>query len=95
MIGLRALAILVAFAGPAMASEPTLVGNWARGDGKTRIRVERCGHDYCAFNTWIKLGTKGEQVGDKLLVKVSSSGPSFMKAEGFDPQRITTYSMRI
>jgi uncharacterized protein (DUF2147 family) len=92
---LRALAILAAFAAPAMASEPSLIGNWARGDGKTRIRVERCGPNYCAFNTWIKPGTKGEKVGDKLFVKVSSSGPSFMKAEGFDPQRNMTYSMRI
>jgi uncharacterized protein (DUF2147 family) len=95
MIGLRALAVLVAFAAPAMASEPSLVGNWARGDGKTRIRVERCGHNYCASNTWVKPGTKGEKVGDKLSVKVLSSSPSFMKAEGFDPERNMTYSMRI
>jgi len=95
MIGLRAFGALVALASPAVASAPDLAGDWARGDGKTRVRIERCGRAYCAMNIWIRPGTKGEKVGDKLFVNVSPSGPSVLIGEGFDPQRNQTYSIRI
>ena len=95
MIRLRVFGALVALASPAVASEPSLTGDWARGDGKTRVRIERCGRAYCAMNIWIRAGTRGEKVGDKLVVNVSPSGPSVLIGEGFDPQRNQTYSIRI
>ncbi len=66
-----------------MAAEPSLLGHWARGDGKARVRVESCGSAYCAINTWVKPGTRGEKVGDKLVMNVSPSGPSVMKGEAW------------
>ena len=78
-----------------MAAEPALLGKWARGDGKARVRVETCGGSYCAINTWIKPGTKGEKVGDKLVMTLSPSGPSVLKGQAWDPQRNMTYRMTI
>jgi uncharacterized protein (DUF2147 family) len=80
---------------PAMAAEPSLLGRWARGDGKARVRVEPCGGVYCAISTWIKPGTSGEKVGDKLVMNVALSGRSVMKGQAWDPQRSMTYRMTI
>jgi uncharacterized protein (DUF2147 family) len=80
---------------PATAAEPSLLGRWARGDGKARVRVEPCGGACCAINTRIKPGTRGEKVGDKLVMNVSPSGPSIMTGEAWDPQRDMTYRMTI
>ena len=95
MTGYRASgAIVLLAAGPVMA-EPSMLGLWARGDGKAVVRIEPCGANLCAINTWIRAGTKNEKAGDKLILTVSPSGPSVMTGQAFDPQRNLTYRMRI
>ena len=68
-----ALAAL-ASASAATAGGPAFLGNWARGDGKTRIRVEPCGAEFCGVNTWVKPGHSGEKVGDTLVANLSTEG---------------------
>ena len=59
-------------AAPALAaSDATLLGLWARGDGKAKVKVERCGDNICATNTWVREGTKGEKAGDVLVMSVT------------------------
>jgi uncharacterized protein (DUF2147 family) len=95
MTGYRASAAIVLLsAGPVMA-EPSMLGLWARGDGKAVVRIEHCGANLCAINTWIRAGTKNEKAGDKLILTVAPSGPSLMTGQAFDPQRNLTYRMRI
>ncbi|MGA8712003.1 MAG: DUF2147 domain-containing protein [Roseiarcus sp.] len=96
MIGLRAGgAALLFLGGSANAAEPSLLGDWARGDGKALVRFEPCGSAVCAVNTWIKPGTADEKVGDRLVLNVSPSGASVFTGEAFDPQRNMTFRMRM
>lgn len=53
---------------------PAFLGNWARGDGKTHIRVEPCGAAFCGVNTWVSQGDSGEKVGDRLIAHVKAAG---------------------
>ncbi|MGA7198216.1 DUF2147 domain-containing protein [Roseiarcus sp.] len=96
MIGLRAGgAALLFLGGSANAAEPSLLGDWARGDGKALVRFEPCGSAVCAVNTWIKPGTADEKVGDRLVLNVSPSGASVFTGEAFDPQRNMIFRMRM
>ncbi len=96
---LRAVAAAVAvavLAGPASsfaAAEPSPFGLWARGDGKARVRIARCGSDLCAVNTWIREGTMGEKTGDKLVMTVEPAGPGRWTGTAFDPQRDLSYRL--
>jgi uncharacterized protein (DUF2147 family) len=87
--------LIVGAASPALARDPPFLGNWARGDGKTRIRVERCGAAFCGINTWVRRGVSGEKVGDRLIVNVKPAGPARWTGDAFDPQRRARYSMKI
>ena len=69
------------------AADPSPLGMWARGDGKAKVRVERCGSDICAVNTWIRAGTKGEKAGDVLVMSVKPDDPGHWSGTAFDRQR--------
>jgi uncharacterized protein (DUF2147 family) len=86
-------ALLVGAASAAFASDPPFLGNWARGDGKTHIRVERCGDEVCALNTWVRSGVSGEKIGDRLTLKIAPAGAAGWSGNAFDPQRNQTYTM--
>lgn len=92
--GLAALA-MVGAASASFAAEPTYLGNWARADGKTRIRVAACGAAVCARNTWVRRGVSGEKVGDRLILKVRAAGAGKWSGSAFDPQRSENYSIRV
>lgn len=82
-------------ASTALAAGPPFLGNWARGDGKTHIRVERCGAAFCGVNTWVRPGASGEKVGDRLVANVSPAGAARWSGSAFDPQRDRHYTMWI
>lgn len=86
------LALLLPAAGFA-AAEPSPFGTWARGDGNAKVRIERCGADLCAVNTWIREGTDGEKVGDKLVMTVEPNGAGRWTGTAFDPQRDLSYRL--
>jgi len=90
-----ALLGVVTLAGAAAAQPPSPLGDWARGDGKARVRVELCGQELCAVNTWIRPGVTDEKVGDMLVMYVSPAGASAFTGEAWDPQRRLTFSMRL
>jgi uncharacterized protein (DUF2147 family) len=79
---------------PAMA-QASPEGEWARGDGKARVKIAPCGADLCAVNTWIKPGVKDEKVGDKLVMSVAKSEGGTWKGKAFDPQRKLNYRLTI
>ena len=82
-------------AGPALAAGPAFLGNWARGDGKTHIRVASCGSEYCGVNTWVKPGVKSEKVGDTLVVNLEPAGAERWSGTAFDRRRNRHYTMRV
>jgi uncharacterized protein (DUF2147 family) len=92
-----ALAVLltVGAASASLAGEGPLLGDWARGDGKTRIRVASCGAAICARNTWVRRGVSGEKVGDRLILKLKPAGARHWSGKAFDPQRNQTYTISV
>ena len=79
----------------AVAADPAPFGVWARGDGKAHVRIERCGADLCAINTWIKAGVAGERPGDRLVMSVKPESPAKWSGTAFDPQRDLSYRLTI
>ncbi|EGF93235.1 hypothetical protein ABI_16750 [Asticcacaulis biprosthecium C19] len=88
-----ALIAMAVLAAPAVA-HASPEGDWARGDGKARVRIAPCGADLCAVNTWIHPGVKDEKVGDVLVMTVKAEGSAW-KGKAFDPQRKLTYRLSI
>lgn len=82
---------------PANASNiEDIAGNWSRGDGKAHIRIEPCGTQMCAVNTWIQNPThSSEAVGDKLVLTLAAQNGSLLKGDAFDQRRDLNYSMKI
>jgi uncharacterized protein (DUF2147 family) len=89
------LLLMVGAGSAAIAAEPPFLGNWTRGDGKTRIRIEPCGADFCGVNTWVRHGVSGEKVGDTLVAKVKPAGAGRWSGTAFDRRRKETYTMMI
>lgn len=85
-------AMALAFQATAQAAP---MGEWARGDGNTRVRIEPCGQSLCAINTWVKDTSNGEQVGHRLVMSVKPEGGQRMTGTAFDPQRDRTYNITI
>jgi uncharacterized protein (DUF2147 family) len=79
----------------AHASSPAFLGNWARGDGKTHIRVAPCGAEFCGVNTWVRRGASDEKVGDTLVVNVKPAGAERWSGSAFDRRRNRHYTMRV
>lgn len=79
----------------AAAAESRLDGVWARGDGNAKVRLQPCGGDVCAINTWIKPGTPDEKPGDKLVMSVKPEGNGVYQGTAFDPQRNLNYNISV
>jgi uncharacterized protein (DUF2147 family) len=91
---LAALLTIVS-SGVSLAGEAPYLGDWARGDGKTRIHVASCGAAICARNTWVRSGASAERVGDRLILKVKPAGAGHWSGKAFDPQREQTYTIAV
>ena len=55
---------------------------WARGDGIARVKIEPCGTDLCAINTWIKPGVTDEKVGDRLVLSLKADNGTHWAGRG-------------
>ena len=82
-------------ASAAFASPPAFLGAWARDDGKTHVRIKRCGSEFCGVNTWVRHGVSGEKVGDRLVANLAPAGPGRWSGTAFDPRRKEGYTLRI
>ena len=79
----------------AFANTQPITGEWARGDDKAKVRIEPCGDNICAINTWIKEGVKDEKVNDILVMTLKQSSKSQWDGTAFDPQRRLKYKLGI
>jgi len=90
-----AAALAALGAGNTALAGPAFLGNWARGDGKTHIRVEPCGAEFCGVNTWVRPGHSGEKVGDTLVANLKPAGADRWSGSAFDRRRDRHYTMRV
>jgi len=94
-IGLATAAWLVTV-GPAIADTgPDVSGTWMRGDGNAHVRISECGKSLCATNVWIRDTSKGEEVGDKLIMTLQPKSNTTLAGQAYDPKRGLTFSMTI
>lgn len=87
--------LTIGASGVSLARGEPYTGNWARGDGKTHIRVEPCGAEFCGVNTWVKPGHTGEKVGDTLVADLKPAGAERWSGSAFDRRRDRHYTMRV
>lgn len=94
---LSCLVVVIALlARPLFASTgPDISGEWQRSDGTLRVHIAACGPQICAISTWIKDTSRGEQVGDKLVMTLEPQGDSRLIGAAFDVRRKQSYSLSI
>nr|WP_296346017.1 DUF2147 domain-containing protein [Reyranella sp.] len=77
----------------AMAADPD--GIWFRNDGNAKVKIAPCGEQLCATNLWIGDTSKGEEVGDKLIMTLRRQSDTELVGKAYDPKRDRTYSMTL
>ncbi|MBS7703636.1 DUF2147 domain-containing protein [Chelatococcus asaccharovorans] len=77
------------------AQERSPNGVWLRDDGNARVRIASCGSNLCATNLWIKDTSKGEEVGDKLIMSLDRQSDGILTGTAFDPKRNRTYDITV
>lgn len=88
-----AILVSVVFSTPAIAGDMPIEGKWARGDGKAVVRIAPCGSKICATNLWIGDTSKGEEVGDRLVMSLTADSPASYSGTAYDPKRKLSYSV--
>ena len=77
------------------AQERSPDGVWLRDDGNARVRIAPCGSKLCATNLWIKDTSKGEEVGDRLVMSLDRKSDSELTETAYDPKRQKTYRITV
>jgi uncharacterized protein (DUF2147 family) len=70
-------------------------GVWLRDDGNARVKIAPCGEKLCATNLWIRDTSKGEEIGDKLIMTLKPNSSSTLEGTAYDPKRKLTFSMTL
>ena len=77
------------------AQERNPNGVWLREDGNARVRIAPCGGNICATNLWIKDTSKGEEVGDRLVMSLDRKSVTALAGTAYDPKRDKTYAITV
>lgn len=93
MRSIFALSVAVVFSMSAAASEISIAGKWMRGDGDALVRIAPCGSKICATNLWIGDTSKGEEVGDRLVMSLTADSEVSYSGTAYDPKRKLSYSV--
>jgi uncharacterized protein (DUF2147 family) len=79
------LAILIAAARAASAGD--VKGEWARDDGKTKVRFAACGSDaVCGSITWLKDPSGPAKVGEEVFFDMKPNGENAWAGSAFNPE---------
>lgn len=88
-------ALSIAACSTVAAQERSPDGVWMRDDGNARVRIAPCGSDICATNLWIKDTSKGEEVGDRLVMSLDRKSDTELVGTAYDPKRDKTYAITV
>jgi uncharacterized protein (DUF2147 family) len=82
---IASLAILIAAASAAVAGD--VKGEWAREDGKTKVRFAACGSDaVCGSITWLKDQNGPAKVGEEVFFDMKPNGDNSWAGSAFNPE---------
>lgn len=70
-------------------------GIWMRDDGNARVSIAPCGSALCATNVWIRDTSKGEEVGDRLIMSLDRKSESKLAGTAYDPKRDRRYNITV
>lgn len=87
---LLALAALVVFSPVALAGD--VVGEWARDDGKAKVRFAACGAAMCGNIIWLKERDGPAKVGQQVFFDMKPSGDNAWAGTAFNPEDGKTYT---
>lgn len=93
MLRLITVSTLLFFSHAAFAQDARIEGDWKRGDGNALVRIAPCGDNICATNLWIRDPSKGEAVGDRLVMSLEPQSASSFAGTAYDPKRKLRYSI--
>jgi len=79
----------------ALSAERPLYGQWLRDDRNALITVGPCGEQLCATNTWIGETAWGEEVGDRLVMKLEQTSDGTLTGDAYDSKRDLTVKVRL
>lgn len=95
MTSLRNILIIAGAIAASSAGAAELNGIWLRDDGNARVKIAPCGDKVCATNLWIGDTSKGEAVGDKLVMTLSRQPDGTFAGTAYDAKRDWNFSMTI
>ena len=82
---LISLAVLTAYASPAIAGD--VRGEWARDDGKTKVRFIACDADaVCGSITWLKDPNSPSKIGEQVFFDMKPNGDNAWAGVAFNPE---------
>lgn len=82
---------LVAISAPyAMAGDAT--GEWARNDGKAKVRFSPCGGSLCGSISWVRDPNDPGKVGQKVFFDMKPNGENQWSGTAFNPEDGKEYS---
>ena len=87
---LIALAALAAFSHSALAAD--ILGEWARDDGKGRVRFTPCGAAVCGRVTWVRDADDPARVGQQVFFDMKPSGENAWAGTAFNPEDGRNYA---
>jgi len=68
-------------------------GEWARDDGKSKVRIVSCGRDaLCGSVTWLRDPNGPAKVGQQVFFDMKPSGDNAWTGKAFNPEDGKTYS---
>ena len=82
-VALAAL-LLTATASAALAGEVT--GDWARNDGKAKVKFSHCGSAICGVVTWLQDPSGPGKIGQKVFYDMIPSGDNAWAGKAFNPE---------
>ncbi|TAN16532.1 MAG: DUF2147 domain-containing protein [Rhizobiaceae bacterium] len=77
------------------AQERSPDGVWMREDGNARVRIAPCGSKVCATNLWIRDTSKGEEIGDRLVMSLNRKSDTKFAGTAYDPKRNKNYAITV
>lgn len=85
-----ALAALAASSHFALAGD--VVGEWARDDGKAKVRFASCGGAVCGSVTWVKDASGPAKVGQQVFFDMKPNGDNAWAGTAFNPEDGRNYT---
>ena len=87
---LLALALLAASTPLALAGDVS--GEWARDDGKARVRFAGCGEALCGAISWLKDPSGPAKIGQKVFFDMKPNGDNVWAGAAFNPDDGKNYT---